>query len=152
MLVKNILFLGGIFDIASLNKQLNDLKEKSTHPDFWNDNKKASAILRNVSRIEKEINIWSDIEQKHNDVDVLFEFYQEEEISLNDLISEVNKYNDVIEELELKMILGKEEDTQDAILTIHPGAGGTESQDWVQMLYRMYGRWAEKKRIQHFYN
>ena len=101
--------------------------------------------MRNVSRIEKEINIWSDIEQKHNDVDVLFEFYQEEEISLNDLIAEVNKYNDVIEELELKMILGREEDTQDAILTIHPGAGGTESQDWVQMLYRMYGRWAEKK-------
>ena len=66
--------------------------------------------MRNVSRIEKEINIWSDIEQKHNDVDVLFEFYQEEEISLNDLIAEVNKYNDVIEELELKMILGREED------------------------------------------
>ena len=43
------------------------------------------------------------------------------------------------------MILGKEEDTQDAILTIHPGAGGTESQDWVQMLYRMYSRWAEKR-------
>ena len=85
--------------------------------------------MRNVSRIEKEINIWSDIEQKHNDVDVLFEFYQEEEISLNDLIAEVNKYNDVIKELELKMILGREEDTQDAILTIHPGAGGTESQD-----------------------
>ena len=76
---------------------------------------------------------------------MLFEFYQEEEISLNDVITEVNKYNDVIEELELKMILGREEDTQDAILTIHPGAGGTESQDWVQMLYRMYGRWAEKK-------
>ena len=101
--------------------------------------------MRNVSRIEKEINIWSEIEQKHNDVDVLFEFHEEGEISLDDLITEVNQYNNVIEELELKMILGREEDTQDAILTIHPGAGGTESQDWVQMLYRMYGRWAEKK-------
>ena len=124
---------------------MNYLKEKSTHPDFWNDNKKASAILRNVSRIEKEINIWSDIEQKKNDVDVLFEFHEEGEISLNDVIIEVKKYKNLIEELELKMILGREEDTQDAILTIHPGAGGTESQDWVQMLYRMYGRWAEKK-------
>ena len=76
---------------------------------------------------------------------MLFEFYQEGEISLNDLIAEVKKYNNAIEELELKMILGREEDRQDAILTIHPGAGGTESQDWVQMLYRMYGRWAEKK-------
>ncbi len=76
---------------------------------------------------------------------MLFEFHEEGEISLNDLITDVKKYNNIIEELELKMILGKEEDMQDAILTIHPGAGGTESQDWVQMLYRMYGRWAEKK-------
>ncbi len=101
--------------------------------------------MRNVSRIEKEIKIWSDIEQKHDDVGVLFEFHEEGEISLNDLIIEVGKYNNAIEEIELKMILGREEDIQDAILTIHPGAGGTESQDWVQMLYRMYGRWAEKK-------
>ena len=63
----------------------------------------------------------------------------------SDLIFEVDRFNKTIEDLELKMILGKEEDTQDAIMTIHPGAGGTESQDWVQMLYRMYGRWAEKK-------
>ncbi len=139
------MFFGGIFDIALLNKQLINLKEKSTDPDFWNDNKKASAILRNISRIEKEINLWSDIEQKYNDVEVLFEFYEEGDITLDDLIHEVKKYNHTIEELELKMILGREEDTQDAILTIHPGAGGTESQDWVQMLYRMYGRWAEKK-------
>ena len=73
--------------------------------------------------MEKEINIWSEIERKHNDVDVLFEFYEEGEISLDDLIIEVNQYNKVIEELELKMILGREEDTQDAILAIHPGAG-----------------------------
>jgi len=49
------------------------------------------------------------------------------------------------------MILGREEDSQDAIMTIHPGAGGTESQDWVQMLYRMYGRWAEKKDLNFLY-
>ena len=76
---------------------------------------------------------------------MLFEFHEEGEISLDDLIKEVNQYNNVIDELELKMTLGRKEDTQDAILAIHPGAGGTESQDWVQMLYRMYGRWAEKK-------
>mgnify|MGYP001394369378 FL=1 len=76
---------------------------------------------------------------------MLFEFHEEGEISLDDLIKEVNQYNNEIDELELKMTLGRKEDTQDAILAIHPGAGGTESQDWVQMLYRMYGRWAEKK-------
>ncbi len=143
--MKNILLFGGIFDIALLNNQLNKLKEESTHPDFWNDNKRASAVLRNISRIEKEINIWSNIEEMHSDIDVLFEFQKEDEISLSDLFIEVNKYKNVIEELELKMILGRDEDLSNAILTIHPGAGGTESQDWVQMLYRMYGRWAEKK-------
>ena len=112
---------------------------------MWNDNKKASIILRNISRIEKEIQNWTNIENKQSDVEVLFEFYSEGEISIEEIYNEVNQYNKIIEDLELKMILGKEEDTQDAIFTIHPGAGGTESQDWVQMLYRMYVRWAEKK-------
>jgi peptide chain release factor 2 len=114
-------------------------------PLFWNDNKKASIILRNISRIEKEIQNWTNIENKQSDVEVLFEFCSEGEISIEEIYNEVNQYNKIIEDLELKMILGKEEDTQDAIFTIHPGAGGTESQDWVQMLYRMYVRWAEKK-------
>ena len=75
----------------------------------------------------------------------MFEFYAEGEISSKEVDFEVNIYKSTVEDLELKMILGREEDSQDAIMTIHPGAGGTESQDWVQMLYRMYGRWAEKK-------
>ena len=93
------MFFGGIFDIALLNKQLINLKEKSTDPDFWNDKKKASAILRNISRIEKEINLWSDIEQKYNDVEVLFEFYEEGDITLDDLIHEVEKCRSSIFEI-----------------------------------------------------
>ena len=58
---------------------------------------------------------------------------------------ELDDYQSIVEEVELKMILGKKEDTQNAIIAIHPGAGGTESQDWAQMLYRMYSRWAEKQ-------
>ena len=143
--VKNTPFLGGIFDIDELNKNLNELKEKTTDPIFWDDNKRASVVLKNISRIEKEINLWNEIETKHSDVEVLFEFHDEGEISSDDLFIEVCNYKKIIEDLELRLILGKEEDTQDAIMTIHPGAGGTESQDWVQMLYRMYGRWAEKK-------
>jgi peptide chain release factor 2 len=106
---------------------------------------KASAVLKKISRIEKEIDTWGGIDENRNDIEVLFEFHAEGEIPIEDLIFEVDRFNKTIEDLELKMILGKEEDSQDAIMTIHPGAGGTESQDWVQMLYRMYGRWAEKK-------
>ena len=144
-LVKNILFLGGIFDIDTLNKQLDNLKEKTTDPIFWSDNKKASAILKKISRIEKEIKLWNDIEVNHSDVEVLFEIHSEGEIPISDISNEVFQYKNIVEDLELRLILGKKEDVQDAIITIHPGAGGTESQDWVQMLYRMYGRWAEKK-------
>ena len=80
------------------------MRQISASPDFWNDNTAASALLKKISIIEKEI-----------------------------------------EDLELKMILGDEQDTQNAIMTIHPGAGGTESQDWAEMLYRMYSRWIERK-------
>ena len=75
---------------------------------------------------------------------MLFEFFDEGDINIEEIYLEVKNFNDSIEDIELKTILGRDEDTQNAILTIHPGAGGTESQDWVQMLYRMYGRWAEK--------
>ena len=99
---------------------------KTSDSNFWNDNLRASAILKKISRIEKEIETWNGIDGNQNDLEVLFEFYNEGEISLKDLYLEVNKYKSIIEDLELKMILGKEEDSQDAIITIHPGAGGTE--------------------------
>ena len=145
MLIGNMPHLGGIFDLDLLNSNLNELKLKTSDSNFWKDNLRASTILKKISRIEKEIETWNGIDGNQNDLDVLFEFYNEGEISLKDLYFEVNKYKNLIEDLELKMILGKEEDSQDAIITIHPGAGGTESQDWVQMLYRMYGRWSEQK-------
>ena len=64
---------------------------------------------------------------------------------VNEIILELENFVSKVKDLELKMILGNPKDLQDAIITIHPGAGGTESQDWAQMLYRMYSRWVEKK-------
>jgi|TARA_B100001750_G_scaffold35455_1_gene25233 peptide chain release factor 2 len=78
-------------------------------------------------------------------VEVLLEFAETDETTLEEVEKELDDYQSIVEEVELKMILGKKEDTQNAIIAIHPGAGGTESQDWAQMLYRMYSRWAEKQ-------
>ncbi len=78
-------------------------------------------------------------------MEVLLEFAETEETTLEEVEKELDDYQTIVEEVELKMILGKKEDTQNAIIAIHPGAGGTESQDWAQMLYRMYSRWAEKQ-------
>ena len=121
------------------------LRKASVDPSFWNNNQKASAILKQISRLEKEIDLWSSLERRHGDVEVLLEFAETEETTLEEVEKELDDYQTIVEEVELKMILGKKEDTQNAIIAIHPGAGGTESQDWAQMLYRMYSRWAEKQ-------
>ena len=78
-------------------------------------------------------------------MEILFEFAEAGETDLNEIQTELNSYESNIEEIELRLLLGNPEDTQNAIITIHPGAGGTESQDWAQMLYRMYTRWAERQ-------
>ena len=78
-------------------------------------------------------------------MEVLLEFAESGDVTLKEVSVDLKKFVLNIQKLELKMILGGEKDTQDAIITIHPGAGGTESQDWAQMLYRMYSRWIERK-------
>jgi peptide chain release factor 2 len=78
-------------------------------------------------------------------VEVLLEFAESGEAEFEEVNDELKSYTIIIEDVELQMILGGEQDSQDAIVTIHPGAGGTESQDWAEMLYRMYTRWIEQK-------
>ncbi len=85
------------------------------------------------------------METRHGDVEVLLEFAESGDAELEEVDKELKSYTKIIEDVELQMILGGEQDTQDAIITIHPGAGGTESQDWAEMLYRMYTRWIEQK-------
>jgi len=118
---------------------------QSVDPDFWNDSQGATAILKRISRIEKEIELWTDLTRRHDDMEVLFEFVEEGETGLDEVEKELKQYQKIIDDVEMKLILGKPEDIQNAIISIHPGAGGTESQDWAQMLYRMYTRWAEKE-------
>ena len=76
---------------------------------------------------------------------VLFEFAEIGEVEIDEIRFELKAYKDIIDDLEIKLILGRPEDEQNAIVSIHPGAGGTESQDWAQMLFRMYKRWIEKE-------
>ena len=121
------------------------MRELSTASDFWNDNAAASSLLKKISLLEKEINLWKDLDSVKGDVEVLLEFAEAGESTLTEVNIELDKFVTTIEDLELKMILGEPKDVQDAIVTIHPGAGGTESQDWAEMLYRMYTRWIERK-------
>lgn len=135
---------GGIFDFQSKESDLEKLRKISAAPDFWNDNRKASVIQKKISLLEKEMQLWQDLERRHGDLEVLFEFVEAGEATEDDINKELMVYQSEIDELALKLKLGGDQDINNAILTIHPGAGGTESQDWVDMLYRMYSRWIER--------
>ena len=139
--------LGGTFDLASKEIELKKFQSKTLVPDFWNDNSRASSILKKTASLEKEINLWKNLEQRHGDVEVLLEFAEAGESTVEEVDQELSAYEKIVEDLELQLMLGDEQDMQDAIVTIHPGAGGTESQDWAEMLYRMYTRWFEKKKF-----
>ena len=89
--------------------------------------------------------MWDDLDRRYNDMKVLFEFAEIGEVEIDEIRIELKTYKDIIDDLEIKLILGRPEDEQNAIVSIHPGAGGIESQDWAQMLFRMYKRWIEKE-------
>ena len=121
------------------------MRQLTTDENFWNDNIAASSQLKKISLLEKEINAWSRIDSIVNDFNILVDFYDSGDIEIDEVSNELTKFIDLVEDLELKTILGEPQDSQNAIMTIHPGAGGTESQDWAEMLYRMYSRWYENK-------
>ncbi len=122
------------------------MRHESGKPDFWNDNTLATTTLKKISVLEKEIELLMTLDLAKSDIGVLLEFAESGDINLNEIILELENFVSKVKDLELKMILGNPKDLQDAIITIHPGAGGTESQDWAQMLRRMYSKWIEKKK------
>jgi peptide chain release factor 2 len=121
------------------------MRQLTTDENFWSDNQAASNQLKKISILEKEIKSWQNIDDLLGDFNILIEFYEAGEIEIEEISNELIKVVSLVEDLELKTILGEPQDSQNAIMTIHPGAGGTESQDWAEMLYRMYSRWFEIK-------
>lgn len=116
-------------------------------PDFWDDQKKAQSIINEANALKNMVEKFQTLEEKYENVEVSYELVKEEdddelhaelERELEELIEEMNEY-------ELSLLLNGEHDSKNAILELHPGAGGTESQDWASMLLRMYTRWAERK-------
>lgn len=138
---------GGIFDLPSRKKRLNELESLIATEDFWKDKDNAKQILTERKNIEKVINEWEVLEQKSKDLSELYELCcgDEEEEMHEELTGEITKLVTELEKCEVKILLSGEDDLKNAILTIHSGAGGTESQDWAQMLMRMYLRWSERR-------
>ncbi|HJM09946.1 MAG TPA: peptide chain release factor 2 [Candidatus Marinimicrobia bacterium] len=139
--------LRGYLDLTSFEDKLSQLRAQTVAGDFWDNTSSAQTILKKISMIEKELELWNGAQRKKDDCEVLLTFLDEEEdsASQNEFQSELDELQKTVDDLELRLILSGTEDANDAILTIHPGAGGTESQDWAEMLYRMYVRWIERK-------
>ena len=112
---------------------------------MWENNSESTSVMKKISFLEKDITLRKNLVQKAEDVEVLFEFLNENQVEEEEVKKELNTFSNLLKEFELKLILNGNNDINDAIITIHPGAGGTESQDWAEMLYRMYSMWSESK-------
>ncbi len=125
--------------------EIEEEEEKTQSPDFWNDPKKAEILLKKIKAKKNRTEAFANAEEAFNDLKVLEDFFQDEEVSREEIDQQFAKAQKQIEELEFLQMLGREEDSLNAILKINPGAGGTESQDWAEMLMRMYLRYGERK-------
>ena len=133
-----------LFDISKLEDELKELEKQTTEADFWSDSKKLSVVLGKIKSIKSKCENYRKIEKELRN---LIEISELLKIELDDeMAKEVTKNTKnlvkEIEKLEIATLFSGKYDNMNAIVTIHPGAGGTESQDWAEMLYRMYNRWA----------
>ena len=137
--------MGGFFDVSTLKAELEKLEAKISEPDFWNDSATAQTIVKKRSRIERLIEGQEKFEKIVSDLEVLFEFAETDESSLQELEELIEKSEPEVNQTLTEALLPGETDMNNAICSIQSGAGGTDAQDWAQMLLRMYLRWAERK-------
>lgn len=137
-----------LFDYASLEKKTKELEALQNDPDFWNDQKRAVSVVNEYNRVKETFGAYQKIIKTHRDIDELLKSTSQEDSDMRLLIEDtLNDLSNYIKELRSELYFTGKFDRLNAIVTIHPGAGGTESHDWADMLYRMYVRWAEKRRF-----
>ena len=137
--------MGGFFDAPEKRIELEKLESQIAAPDFWNDSDAAQKIVQQRSRVERALQRHETFENGIGDAEVLFEFAETDADSLSELNDLIVKLERETLEAEIEVLLSGQTDANNAICSIQSGAGGTDAQDWAQMLLRMYLRWAERK-------
>lgn len=140
---------GGRFELEAKERRLGDIQAQEADPGFWSDNRKASQIQKEKSALSGVLNEYKGLKEKVDDAGALAELAEEDSSLLPELYGEIEKLRPLVENMETRTLLGGENDARNAFLNINSGAGGTESQDWAQMLLRMYLRWCDKKGFIH---
>lgn len=139
--------LGGLFDLEAKKARIAELEMQMADPNFWNDQDNAQKTINEANGLKSYVNSFEEIEERWENMEVSYELVKEENDQelFDDLQEELAGFISDVNEFELQMLLSEPYDANNAILELHPGAGGTESQDWASMLLRMYQRFAEDK-------
>ncbi len=142
--------LGGHFDLDDLEEQIAETESKMSEPGFWDDSNAAQNIINQSNLLKSQFEKFNELVNELEELNLMYEMIlEEEDIEIKlELEENFKKFKEKIEDFELAQLLSDEYDQNNAILELHPGAGGTESQDWGSMLLRMYTRWAESKGYQ----
>lgn len=133
-----------LFDISKLENELKDLEKETTLPDFWNNSSNSSNVLKKINILKAKTEEFKNVSDTLSNIIELKELLKidPDENLEQEFLADVNKLEKKIDKLEINTLLSGKYDSNNAIITLHPGAGGTEACDWAQMLYRMYTRWA----------
>src|SRR5437762_7090600 len=134
---------GAIFEVSKPDEELTRLEARAAAPDFWKDQSEAQKVQQRRRRLEQDRDLVLSLKRKSDDLAVLIEWADAGEPVDAEFGQALDALDQEVQAGEIKKMLGGEHDRKNAILTIHPGAGGTESQDWAEMRLRMYLRWAE---------
>jgi peptide chain release factor 2 len=137
---------GGIFDVEGKELKIKQLQAKTEDNSFWNDQKAAQQIHREIKSLQVWIDLWNPLHKKISELNDLIQLAKSEddESLQDDIINELSAVQESVEDAEFKNMLSGKDDDKNCLLTIHSGAGGTEAQDWADMIFRMYLRWGEQ--------
>ena len=134
-----------IFDAGNLRQRLTEVEKQASDPNLWSNPQKSQTVMREKKRLEDMLANEANLIRHGDDISAYFDLAREGESVDADLRREIDSLRQLVDRLETETLLSGENDARNAIVTIHPGAGGTESQDWADMLLRMYLRWAERQ-------
>ena len=138
--------LHDVYDIENTRERIDELHEKAAEPGFWDDIENSQKVLQETRSLESKLEKYKDFSTSYEDIEVMLEMAAEEddESMIDEIKQEVEALKQKLDDASLATLLTGEYDKSNAIINLHAGAGGTEAQDWTEMLFRMYTRWAEK--------
>ena len=136
------------FDAGKLRQQLTEIEKQASDPNLWSNPERSQQVMREKKRVEDALATDAELIRRNGDIAAYFELAHEGESVDSDLQREIGALQQLVDRLETETLLSGENDARNAIVTIHAGAGGVDSQDWADMLLRMYLRWAERQGFQ----